>query len=103
MPTAVVVANDLMALGAMHEFKAAGLRVPHDVSIVGFDDIAFAALSEPPLTTVVSPRVEIGRRAVEALLTTLKHPTQTGVEIRIPTNLVTRGSTAAPRKIIEKP
>ena len=99
VPTAVVVANDLMALGAMQEFKAAGLRVPQDISIVGFDDIAFAALSEPPLTTVVSPRVEIGRRAVEALMTTLEHPTQNGVEVRIPTYLITRGSTAPPRKI----
>src|SRR4029078_5425506 len=71
LPTAVVVANDLMALGAMQEFKAAGLRVPQDISIIGFDDISFASLSEPPLTTVCSPRVEIGRRAVEALMLTV--------------------------------
>ena len=97
LPTAVVVANDLMALGAMQEFKAAGLRVPQDISIVGFDDIAFAALSEPPLTTVCSPRVEIGRRAVEALMTTIDHPNGQGVEVRIPTYLMKRSSTAPPR------
>lgn len=98
LPTAVIVANDMMALGAMQEFKAAGLKIPQDISIVGFDDIAFAALAEPPLTTVCSPRVEIGRRAIEALITTIKIPNQQGVEIRIPTYLITRKSTAPPRK-----
>ena len=98
LPTAVVVANDLMALGAMREFKAAGLHVPRDISIVGFDDIAFASYAEPPLTTVCSPRAEIGRRAVEALMMTLERPQRQGVEIRIPTYLITRGSTAPPRK-----
>lgn len=96
-PTAVVVANDLMALGAMQEFKAAGLRVPQDISIIGFDDISFASLSEPALTTVFSPRVEIGRRAVEALLLTVDNPNRQGIEIKIPTSLVQRDSTAPPR------
>jgi len=98
VPTAVVVANDMMALGAMQELKSAGLQVPQDISIVGFDDIAFAALSEPPLTTVCSPRVEIGRRAVEALMLTIDHPHQQGIEVRIPTYLLKRSSTAPPRK-----
>lgn len=97
LPTAVVVANDLMALGAMQELKAAGLQIPRDMSIVGFDDISFASLSEPALTTVCSPRVEIGRRAVEALLLTIERPHQQGVEVRIPTYLIKRASTAPPR------
>ena len=97
VPTAVVVANDLMALGAMQEFKSAGLQVPQDISVVGFDDIAFAALAEPPLTTVCSPRIEIGRRAVEALMSTIDHPHQQGIEVRIPTYLLKRSSTAPPR------
>ena len=97
-PTAVVVANDMMALGAMQEFKAAGLQIPRDISIVGFDDIAFASLCEPPLTTVCSPRVEIGRRAIEALTTIIENPNQQGVEINIPTYLITRKSTAPPRR-----
>jgi LacI family transcriptional regulator len=96
-PTAVVAANDMMALGAMVEFRAAGLHIPRDVSIVGFDDIAFATLCEPPLTTVCLPRAELGRRAVEALMTAIERPDQQGVEINIPTYLVTRGSTAAAR------
>ncbi len=96
LPTAVVVANDLMALGAMQELKSAGLNVPRDISIVGFDDIAFAALAEPALTTVCSPRTEIGQRAVEALLLTVDRPHQQGVEVSIPTYLIERASTAAP-------
>jgi DNA-binding LacI/PurR family transcriptional regulator len=103
LPTAVVVANDLMALGAIQEFKAAGLHIPSDISIVGFDDISFASLSEPPLTTVCSPRVEIGRRAFEALMLTVDKPHQQGVEIRIPTYLVKRGSTAPPRETSARP
>lgn len=98
-PTAVVVANDMMALGAMAEFKAAGLSVPQDISIIGFDDIAFASLCEPPLTTVCSPRVEMGRRAIEALMTTIEHNDQTGAEVKIPTYLIVRKSTAPPRVI----
>jgi DNA-binding LacI/PurR family transcriptional regulator len=98
LPTAIVAANDMMALGAMQELKANGLTIPRDISIVGFDDIAFASLAEPPLTTVCSPRVEIGRRAIEALMTTIERPNQSGVEIRIPTYLISRKSTAPPRK-----
>jgi DNA-binding LacI/PurR family transcriptional regulator len=98
LPTAVVAANDMMALGAMREFRKAGLSIPGDISVVGFDDIAFAALSEPPLTTVCSPRVEIGRRVVEALVSMIERPDHGGVELRIPTHLITRDSTAPPRK-----
>ena len=93
-PTAVVCANDMMALGAMDEFRAAGQRIPGDVSIVGYDDIAFAALSEPKLTTVCLPRAELGRRAVEALMATLSHPDQQGAEVNVMTHLVVRNSTA---------
>jgi DNA-binding LacI/PurR family transcriptional regulator len=98
LPTAVIVSNDMMALGAMREFRAAGLVVPRDISVVGFDDISFAAFSEPPLTTICSPRMEIGRRAVEALMMTIERPDQPGIEIRIPTYLITRSSTAPPPK-----
>jgi LacI family transcriptional regulator len=98
LPTAVISANDMMAFGAMQEFRAAGFAIPGDISVVGFDDIAFAALVEPPLTTVCSPRVEIGRRAIDALMLTIEQPGHGGVEIRIPTFLVTRRSTAPPRR-----
>ncbi len=98
LPTALVVANDMMALGAMQQLRAAGLNIPQDISIVGFDDIAFAALSDPPLTTVCSPRVEIGRKAIEALMAIIRHPSQKGLETRVTTYLVTRGSTGPARR-----
>jgi LacI family transcriptional regulator len=98
LPTAVVIANDMMAFGAMHEFRAQGLSVPHDISIIGFDDIAFAALTQPSLTTVASPRLELGRKAIEALMMSVTHPSQPGVEIRLSTKLVKRESCGAPRK-----
>ncbi|HEY0658998.1 MAG TPA: substrate-binding domain-containing protein, partial [Pyrinomonadaceae bacterium] len=97
LPTAVVAANDLTAFGAISEFRRAGLNVPRDISVVGFDDIAFSSLIEPALTTVNLPLGELGKMAVEALMTTLSSPTQHGIELRIPTQLVVRNSTAAAR------
>jgi LacI family transcriptional regulator len=97
LPTAALAANDLMALGAISEFRRAGLEVPRDISIVGFDNIAFAALANPTLTTVSLPRSELGRRAVEALMQTMEHPAQQGVEITIPTHLLIGNSTAPVR------
>jgi DNA-binding LacI/PurR family transcriptional regulator len=96
LPTAAIVANDMMALGVIEEFRERGIHVPEDISIVGFDDIAFAALSSPPLTTICLPRTELGREAVEALLATIEHPDWQGVEIKIPTHLVLRDSTGPP-------
>jgi DNA-binding LacI/PurR family transcriptional regulator len=97
-PTAVVAANDMMALGAMLEFKSAGLFIPHDISIVGFDDISFCALSDPPLTTIRSDREEIGRKAVEALMATIQKSGRPVEKVGVRTYLVLRGTTASPRK-----
>ena len=98
LPTAVVAANDLMAFGAISEFHRAGLNVPRDISVVGFDDIAFSSLVEPSLTTVHLPLGELGKLAVEALMTTISSPTQHGIELAIETHLVVRDSTAAARE-----
>ncbi|UTT63768.1 LacI family DNA-binding transcriptional regulator [Microcella humidisoli] len=67
-PTGVFAANDQMALGAIHAFNEAGLRVPDDVSIVGFDDLPDASHFAPPLTTVRQDFTELGRAAVDLLL-----------------------------------
>src|SRR5262245_9668914 len=92
-PTAIVAANDLMAIGALGELKKAGLRAPEDISVVGFGDILFAALTDPPLTTIALPREEIGRAAVEALLNTIKDTSRMGREYKITPRLVVREST----------
>jgi LacI family transcriptional regulator, repressor for deo operon, udp, cdd, tsx, nupC, and nupG len=67
-PTAVFAANDEMAIGFLKEMHAAGIRVPHDMSIVGFDAVDYADHSEPTLTTVSQPRHEIGARAASLLV-----------------------------------
>jgi DNA-binding LacI/PurR family transcriptional regulator len=66
-PTAIIASNDLTAIGAVSAITEFGLRVPEDISVVGFDDIAFSAFTSPPLTTISLPRVEIARAAFAAL------------------------------------
>lgn len=70
--TAVFAANDLMAIGLMHGFRDAGIDVPREVSVVGFDDIPVAAHVWPPLTTVHQDFPTLGRRAVEILLAEIR-------------------------------
>ncbi len=70
--TAVFAANDVMAIGLMHGFRDAGLGVPQDVSVVGFDDVPVAAHVAPPLTTVHQDFPELGRRAVQILLAQIR-------------------------------
>lgn len=66
--SAIFAANDLMAIGAMEELRHRGRRIPHDVAVVGFDDITFASLVEPRLTTVAQPKYRMGCLAMERLL-----------------------------------
>ena len=99
-PTAIIAANDLMAVGALRELKRAGLRVPADVSVIGCDDQFLAALAEPPLTTIAIPRTAIGVAAVEAILATAAAMDRVGKEIKIRTQLIIRESTGkAPVRI----
>jgi len=93
-PTAVLAANDMMALGLIKELRCAGLSVPRDISVIGFDDIAFAELSDPPLSTVSLPRIELGRKVVEALMLGIDQSSDSPSEFHVSTHLLTRGSTA---------
>jgi len=96
--TAIIAANDLMAIGAMHAAYDRKIRIPEDLSIVGFDDIRFAQHTHPPLTTVAVPRSEIGRIAFEAVWAMISDPAKPGREHQVQTNLVVRDSTTeAPR------
>ena len=67
-PDAVFAANDVMAMGALAALQAAGLQVPDDIAVMGFDDIPLARLLTPPLTTVRQYQTQLGRRAAELLL-----------------------------------
>jgi DNA-binding LacI/PurR family transcriptional regulator len=94
IPTVLFCGNDLIAMGAMNALEEAGVSVPDDVSVVGIDDIVFAFLARPPLTTIRVPREHLGRIAFEALHKVLRLKRRKGMEYYLETELVIRRSTA---------
>ena len=96
LPDALVCANDQMAIGVLQAFARAGVRVPEDVAVVGFDDIYPGSLSRPPLTTVHQPMGLLGERACARLLDRIGHPSlRPRVEL-LQTELVLRSSCGCP-------
>jgi LacI family transcriptional regulator len=93
--TAIVCNTDIFAVGALAECRKRGIRVPDDLSIVGFDDAEYAPLLDPPLTTIAVPAEEMGLKAAEALLTALKTKSRPQ-PLCLETRLTLRGSTAPP-------
>lgn len=98
MPSVIFCGSDLIAMGAMSALEDAGIRVPEDVSIVGIDDISFAFLARPPLTTISVPRERLGMLAFEALEKMLKLKRRKGADYYLETELIVRKSTAPPRQ-----
>jgi DNA-binding LacI/PurR family transcriptional regulator len=94
--TAIMCVTDDIARGVVRCLRRRGLRVPQDVSVTGFDDLAWSAEARPPLTTVRQPLERIGRRAVRLLLERLHHPGRPAIRIVLDYQLVIRASTAAP-------
>jgi LacI family transcriptional regulator, galactose operon repressor len=94
-PTAIFAANDVTALETIAVARSLGLRVPEDLSVVGFDNVPESALGEPPLTTVEQPIQEMGREAVRLLLELIEEPAQPPAHVILPTRLVVRGSCRA--------
>ena len=97
-PTAVVCSNDWTAIGALNAIAAGGFRVPHDISLVGFDDIPLVTYTTPPLTTVRMSAADVGSVAFQALFGLIAGERIEGDVYQIPTKLVVRESTAKPRK-----
>lgn len=95
-PTAIFATNDPSAFGAYDAARARGLRIPDDVSIVGFDDVAQAAYMHPPLTTVRQPMMAMGRLAAELLLERVSAPDSPAQRRVLPVELVVRASCAPP-------
>jgi LacI family transcriptional regulator len=95
-PDAIVCANDQMAIGAMRELQAQGVRVPGDVAVVGFDDIYAGMLLTPTLTTVRQPMRQLGQRACTRLLARIADPSLPHQVELLPTELVVRESCGCP-------
>jgi LacI family transcriptional regulator len=95
--TAIIAANDLMAIGALHCAFDRGVTVPDALSVIGFDDITFAQYTQPALTTVAVPRGEIGQLSFRSLLSLITDPATNGKTYEVKTSLIVRQSTAPPR------
>jgi DNA-binding LacI/PurR family transcriptional regulator len=95
-PTAIFASNDMQALGVYQAARQAGLRVPGDLSVVGFDDLPVVAWADPPLTTVHQPTAEMAVAAAEMALALGRGQTPPQLGLEIASTLVVRGSTAAP-------
>jgi LacI family transcriptional regulator len=97
-PTAVFAASDQMALGVYEAVRKKGLRVPEDVSVLGFDDLPEARWASPPLTTVRQPLADMGKLAARTVLRMVHGEAVDSPRVELATRLVTRESTAAPRR-----
>jgi LacI family transcriptional regulator len=94
-PTAVFTANNFMTVGALRAARSLGLRIPADVALVGFDDLDWTTLVQPPVTVVRQPVADLGRVAGERLLRRLEGDTGPPKRIRLDANLIVRGSCGA--------
>jgi LacI family transcriptional regulator len=96
-PTAIFAASDMMAFGVMEAARGAGLRLPEDLSIVGYDDIEAAAAADPPLTTIRPPLQRLAEAAVQELIARVENSPEQHSCIELPSQLVIRASTSACR------
>jgi LacI family transcriptional regulator len=101
-PTALFAADDNMALGAYRAARSLGLRIPDDLSLVGFDDADHARAVDPPLTTVRQPLIAMAEAGVELLVARLSQPERPPLPRVLPTELVARGSVASPPREPER-
>ena len=97
--SALVAFNDGSAIGAIRAFRDAGLKVPRDISVLGFDDIEQAAFNVPRLTTIRQPLVRMGELAATSLIKRIEHPTEQSDDVIVEPELVVRESTSAPGQL----
>jgi LacI family transcriptional regulator len=90
--TAVFVFNDMMAVGAMNALRAQGIRIPEDISIIGFDNILYSSIFEPALTTIAQPIAAIGQECIARLLERIHQPDTPPTHIKLPVELIERSS-----------
>ncbi len=97
-PTAVFVASDTMAMGALRAVRQAGLRVPQDISLIGYDDVPQASFLDPPLSTVRQPIQQLGETAAHVLVDLIAHGQEHAQRLVLMPELVLRQTTARPQK-----
>ena len=103
LPTAVMCSNDVTAIGVLQKAYRAGLRVPDDLSVIGFDNIHLTQMTTPPLTTIQMSCFELARAAVMALIAQVEGTPAPQRDYPIETKLVVRESTGFPRGSILDP
>ncbi len=93
-PTAIFALTDVTAVGVMHAVAEMGLKIPDDVSVMGYDDLPIASYTIPPLTTIAQPLIEMGEKAVELLFKQIDDPDLAPEKAVLPTRLILRQTTA---------
>lgn len=96
-PTAILCANDEMALGSIYEIKNNNLKVPEDISVIGFDNIRYAEISDPPLTTIAQPGEEIGEKTMYQLCHIIEGMEVNSAPTIVSHQLIIRNSTSTPK------
>ncbi|MHC4800055.1 MAG: LacI family DNA-binding transcriptional regulator [Planctomycetota bacterium] len=94
-PTAIFACNDMMAIGVLRAASERGIRVPNDLALVGFDDIELDSFTNPPLTTIAQPKLEMGSKATQFLIQRIKNPQHDLRYEMLPVSLVPRDSCGA--------
>jgi LacI family transcriptional regulator len=95
-PTAIFASSDLIAMGVMDAVRSRDLKIPANISVIGFDDIPMSAVLAPRLTTISQPLTEMGYKATQMLLNLIQRPEEKQCSIVLPTKLILRESTARP-------
>ena len=96
-PTAIFAMDDLIAIGLLKALKDMGFRVPQDISVMGFDNIAISAFTDPPLTTIKQPKKRMGEAAIQLLIDLIERKKLDSKKLILPTELIIRGSVAGVR------